>query len=99
MPSSLGSSGSSRPSSQPATVSSLGPVGFPLSRTLQFRDANLEILRLVNGPTEFDGVVTDKRGEVVALWSSFAYEEGRELVQQNLGVAVRAQQTAAGGRK
>jgi len=75
-----------RVASQQATVSSIGPVGFPLSRTLQFRDANLEILRLVNGPTEFDGVVTDKRGDVVALWSSFAYEDGREVVQQNMGV-------------
>jgi S1-C subfamily serine protease len=75
-----------RVASQQAAVSSIGPVGFPLSRTLQFRDANLEILRLVNGPTEFDGVVTDKRGDVVALWSSFAYEDGREVVQQNMGV-------------
>ncbi|MGH8198345.1 MAG: trypsin-like peptidase domain-containing protein [Steroidobacteraceae bacterium] len=72
--------------SQQATVSSIGPVGFPLSRTLQFRDANLEIMRLVNGPADFDGVVVDKRGDVVALWSSFAYEDGRELVQQNMGV-------------
>ncbi len=75
-----------RVASQQATVSSIGPVGFPLSRTLQFRDANLEILRLVNGPSDLDGVVVDKRGDVVALWSSFAYEDGRELVQQNMGV-------------
>ncbi|MBM4219103.1 MAG: PDZ domain-containing protein [Gammaproteobacteria bacterium] len=75
-----------RVASQQATLSSIGPVGFPPSRTLQFRDANLEVLRLVNGPSEFDGVVTDKRGDVLALWSSFAYEEDRELVQQNLGV-------------
>jgi len=72
--------------SQQATVASIGPVAFPLSRTLQFRDANLEIMRLVNGPADFDGVIVDKRGDVVALWSSFAYEEGRELVQQNMGV-------------
>jgi pro-apoptotic serine protease NMA111 len=71
---------------QQATVASIGPVGFPLSRTLMFRDANLEIMRLVNGPTDFDGVIVDKRGDVVALWSSFAYEDGREVVQQNMGV-------------
>ena len=75
-----------RVASQPAVVSSIGPVGFPLSRTLQFRDANLEIVRLVNGPSDFDGVIVDKRGDVAALWSSFAYEQDRELVQQNLGV-------------
>jgi S1-C subfamily serine protease len=72
--------------SQQATVASIGPVAFPLSRTLQFRDANLEIMRLVNGPTDYDGLIVDRRGEVLALWSSFAYEDGRDLVQQNLGV-------------
>ena len=72
--------------SQQATVASIGPVAFPLSRTLQFRDANLEIMRLVNGPDDYDGLIVDRRGEVLALWSSFAYENGRDLVQQNLGV-------------
>jgi S1-C subfamily serine protease len=82
----IGLQGDARVVSQQATVSSIGPVGFPLSRTLQFRDANLEILRLVNGPSDFDGVIVDKRGDVAALWSSFAYEQNRELVQQNMGV-------------
>jgi S1-C subfamily serine protease len=72
--------------SQQATVASIGPVAFPLSRTLQFRDANLEIMRLVNGPDDYDGLIVDRRGEVLAFWSSFAYENGRDLVQQNLGV-------------
>ncbi len=72
--------------SQQATVASIGPVAFPLSRTLQFRDANLEIMRLVNGPDDYDGLIVDRRGGVLALWSSFAYENGRDLVQQNLGV-------------
>jgi len=82
----VGLQGDNRAVSQEATVSSIGPVGFPLSRTLQFRDANLEIMRLVNGPADFDGVIVDKRGDVAALWSSFAYESDRELVQQNMGV-------------
>jgi S1-C subfamily serine protease len=82
----VGLQADNRVASQQATVASIGPVAFPLSRTLQFRDANLEIMRLVNGPADFDGVVVDKRGDVVALWSSFAYEDGRELVQQNMGV-------------
>jgi len=82
----VGLQGDNRVVSQQATVSSIGPVGFPLSRTLQFRDANLEIVRLVNGPADFDGVIVDKRGDVAALWSSFAYESDRELVQQNMGV-------------
>ncbi len=72
--------------SQQATVASIGPVAFPLSRTLQFRDANLEVISLVNGPADFDGLIADRHGDVVALWSSFAYENGRELEQQNMGI-------------
>jgi S1-C subfamily serine protease len=82
----VGLQGDNRVAAQQATVASIGPVGFPLSRTLQFRDANLEILRLVNGPADFDGVIVDKRGDIAAFWSSFAYEDGREVVQQNMGV-------------
>ncbi len=72
--------------SQQATVASIGPVAFPLSRTLQFRDANLEVIDLVNGPADFDGVITDRQGSVLALWSSFAFENGRGLEQQNMGI-------------
>ncbi len=72
--------------SQQATVASIGPVSFPLSRTLQFRDANMEVIDLVNGPADFDGLIIDRRGNVLALWSSFAYENGRQLEQQNMGI-------------
>ena len=82
----VGLSRDNRVVSQQATVASLGPVAFPLSRTLQFRDANLEIVTLVNGPQDYDGLIVNRRGEVLALWSSFAYENGRELEQQNMGI-------------
>ncbi len=71
---------------QRARVATLAPVSFPLSRTLQFRDANLETLRLVNGPSDFDGVVADAQGRVLALWSSFAFESGRQVEQINMGI-------------
>jgi pro-apoptotic serine protease NMA111 len=67
-------------------VAAVEAAQFPLSRTLAFRDSNLEVVTLVNGPSDFDGVITDKSGEVRALWSSFAFDSGRELQQQNLGV-------------
>jgi S1-C subfamily serine protease len=75
-----------RIASQQSRVSSIDPVAFPLSRTLAFRDSNLEVVRLINGPADFDGVIADKGGTVRAMWSSFAFEAGRELQQQNLGV-------------
>jgi len=70
------------------TVASVDDVSFPLSRTLQFREANLEVATLVNAPKDFDGVIAGQDGRVRALWSSFATESGRDLVQVNRGVPV-----------
>ena len=72
--------------SQRARVASLAPVAFPLSRTLQFRDANLETIRLANGPQDFDGLILDRDGAALGLWSSFAWTEGRQIEQQNQGI-------------
>lgn len=72
--------------SQATQVAAVDAIESPLSRTLQFRDSNLETVSLVNPPGDYDGVLVNKAGEVVALWSSFAYESGRELRQENRGV-------------
>jgi S1-C subfamily serine protease len=72
--------------SRSATVASVDPVEFPLSRTLRFRDANLETISLVNGPSDYDGVIVNKNGEVMASWASFAYESGRDVIQENRGI-------------
>ena len=69
-------------------VASVDDVSFPLSRTLQFREANLEVATLVDAPSDFDGVIAGRDGRVRALWSSFAAESGRELVQINRGVPI-----------
>ncbi len=71
---------------QQSTVSSVDPLALPLSRTLRFRDANIEGISLVNAPGEVDGVLVDKDGEVVATWSSFAVQTGGESAQFNRGV-------------
>jgi S1-C subfamily serine protease len=71
---------------QRSQVGSIDPVSFPLSRTLQFRESNLSTIRLVNGPAAFDGVIADDRGRVLALWSSFAFENGRQMQQENQGI-------------
>ena len=72
--------------SQQTKVASVDAIVLSVSRTLQFRDTNLETISLVNPPTDFDGVLVNKSGEVVALWSSFAFEAGRELQQENKGI-------------
>jgi len=61
---------------------------LPLSRTMRFRDTNLEVATLVNPPMDYDGVLVDQGGQVLGLWSSFAYENGRELTQDNRGVPI-----------
>ena len=68
-------------------VASVDAVRYPLSRTIRFRETNLETLDLVNGPRDIDGVILDRRGEVAALWSTFAVQgSGGDPVQQNRGI-------------
>ncbi len=71
---------------QESTVASVEPLVLPLSRTLRFRDSNLEGIDLVNAPQDVDGVLVDKRGRVVAMWPSFAVQSGNESTQFNRGI-------------
>src|ERR1700694_5350274 len=72
--------------SQKTQISSVDVVSFPLSRTLRFRDSNLEVVSLINPPGDYDGVLADEKGNVLALWSSFAFESQREPEQVNRGM-------------
>lgn len=72
---------------QHSTVSSVDPLLLPLSRTLRFRDSNIEGINLVTAPTDFDGVLVDKKGRVSASWSSFAVQSGEDAAQVNRGVS------------
>ena len=67
-------------------VASVEAVQYPLSRTIRFRETNLETLDLVNGPDDIDGVILDRGGELVALWSSFAFQGAGEPAQENRGI-------------
>lgn len=71
---------------QQSTVSSVDPLMLPLSRTLRFRDSNIEGISLVNAPGDVDGVLIDKWGKVLATWSSFAVQAGGDTAQFNRGV-------------
>ena len=59
---------------------------YKRQRTLRFRDSNIEGISLVNAPGDVDGVIVNKRGEVLATWSSFAVQSGGESSQFNRGV-------------
>ena len=71
---------------QQSTVASVDPLMLPLSRTLRFRDSNIEGISLVNAPNDVDGVLINKKGEVLATWSSFAVQTGGDSAQFNRGV-------------
>jgi len=72
---------------QASTVASVDPMLLPLSRTMRFRDTNLEAISLVNAPGDIDGVIVNKRGEIVAKWVSFAYQSGGDAGQINRGIS------------
>jgi len=72
---------------QASTVASVDPMLLPLSRTMRFRDTNLEGVSLVNAPGDIDGVIVDKRGAVVAKWVSFSYQSGGDSGQINRGLS------------
>ena len=71
---------------QQGTVSSVDPLVLPLSRTLRFRDSNIEGIDLVTAPTNFDGVLVDAKGRVSASWSSFVLQSGGDATQFSRGV-------------
>jgi len=83
--------------SQKTQISSVDVVSFPLSRTLRFRDSNLEAVSLINPPGDYDGVLADEKGNVLALWSSFAFESQRELEQVNRGMPAELVSEMIGG--
>ncbi|HTV50988.1 MAG TPA: trypsin-like peptidase domain-containing protein [Steroidobacteraceae bacterium] len=74
--------------SRATQIASVEPIDLPLSRTMRFRDTNLEVAQLVNPPLDYDGVLANEKGDVIGLWSSFAFENGRELTQTNKGVPI-----------
>lgn len=75
--------------SRETQVIAVDPLNLPLTRSMQFRDANIEVAQLLNPPDDFDGVLVDPRGNVRALWSSFPVESARGgAAQINRGVPI-----------
>jgi S1-C subfamily serine protease len=73
--------------SRTTTIADVSPLQLPLSRSVMFRETNLEVASLVNAPDDFVGVLADNDGRVRGLWASFASDNGRELVQENRGIS------------
>jgi len=73
--------------SRRTSIADIDPLQLPLSRSVQFRDSNLEVATLVSSPEDLAGVLADDAGRVRGLWASFASDNGRELVQESRGMA------------
>ncbi|HWW19844.1 MAG TPA: hypothetical protein VNZ06_03485, partial [Steroidobacteraceae bacterium] len=68
-------------------IADVDPLQLPLSRSVQFRESNLQVASLVNAPDDYVGVLADNSGKVRGLWASFASDNGRELIQENRGLS------------
>jgi S1-C subfamily serine protease len=83
----VGLDGNGEFKSRATSIAEVDPLLLPLSRSVAFRDSNIEVATLVNPPDDVVGVLSDKAGRIRGLWASFASDNGRELVQQNRGIA------------
>ena len=72
--------------SQPVQVANISALRYPLSNSLRFRETNLDAISLVTPPRGADGVLVDSRSRVVALWSSFAFDVGKDTREDSRGV-------------
>jgi S1-C subfamily serine protease len=84
----VGLSADGQPHTRNTQIANVDPLALPLSRSMRFRDTNLDVAQLVNPPTDYDGVLSNEAGQVVGLWSSYAIENGRDLSQENRGVPI-----------
>jgi pro-apoptotic serine protease NMA111 len=83
----VGLDGSGIVKSRTTTIADVNPLQLPLSRSVMFRETNLQVASLVNAPDDFVGVLSDNAGRVRGLWASFASDSGRELIQENRGIS------------
>jgi S1-C subfamily serine protease len=70
------------------SVAAIDAIQLPLPRIPTFRDTNTEVVTLVDGPNDYDGVIVDKSGGVLALWASFGLDNGREVTVRNMGLPI-----------
>ena len=84
----VGLGGDSQMHARATEIASVDPLMLPLSRTMRFRDTNIETIGLVNPPSDFDGVLTDAAGNVLGTWSSFAYDSQNGVAQALRGVSI-----------
>ena len=89
----VGLAGDSELHSRSTEIASIDPLELPLSRTMRFRDSNIETVQLVNPPIDFDGVLADKSGNVLGTVVELRL---RERPRDRAGQARRADRSGRG---
>jgi len=69
-------------------VEAIDSLEFSIPQTPRFRESNLDVVSLNNAPFSRGGVLANKKGQVVSLWSSFSYGDGDQYKQFEWGVPV-----------
>jgi S1-C subfamily serine protease len=69
-------------------VAAIDSLEFSIPKTPRFRESNLDVISLNNAPFSRGGVLANKKGHVMALWSSFSYGDGNEFKQFEWGVPI-----------
>ena len=57
--------------SQPAVYTGIEAFHFPVSAPPQFQNENTELLKFVNGPSNYTGVILNAQSNVVGLWQRY----------------------------
>jgi S1-C subfamily serine protease len=84
----IGMDGNGVIKSRSTLIADVDPLILPLSRSVQFRESNLEVATLVNAPDDLVGVLSDNTGRVRGLWASFAASDnGRDVIQETRGLS------------
>lgn len=63
------------------TVESVSPLSPWVTKSLFFHETNIDLIRLEDYGSLFNGVLVDSDGSVLALWGSFAYKKGERMEQ------------------
>lgn len=72
--------------SHKTTVASVDPIGLPVPSVPSFREANMEVIRLTSEVSTAGGVLSNKRGDVLGIWSSFEYQRNNKVQQTLAGI-------------
>jgi len=72
--------------SHKTTVASVDAVQLPLPNIPAFRETNMEVVKLTSQVNTVGGVLSNSRGEVQGLWTSFEYQRGKKIDQILAGI-------------